>query len=585
MNVNYRMVWITAVVALIGCAQLTTDMAKEETTAMTDVLIKEMKEYFGDNQGLIKHTLAVYRYAEQIRQVEGGDILIVRAAAIYHDIGIPEAKRVHGSAAGKYQEIEGPSIAREILTKLGLEKKEIDHVCRIIANHHTAHNENTVTTIEFKIVWDADALVNLQRRRANTSKEKFSQIIEETFRTKKGLQIAKELYLADTGTDTRLDTNKELQYPVCVDIEEPSADFSGQVKLENHYYSTNLRQCRFEWKLAKLPAPRENQDTHTVLAKGTLPGPNVKPGGKGLLTLDLPDDWNKANVLYVTALDPSGGKIRTWSRGLQQGCESCHQYVPKECKKLRDVNPFETQQHLGIQADNLKLWFNKKTGQLEKVQNYGRNISLSKGPRLLIGKSKLSNLKQWSEKNSVFIEAKYEGNLNYAKWKVYPSGWVRLDYQYEIEGQFDLMGITFDYPQSKMVRMRWVGEGPSPVWKNLTKEGLLDVWSNNNKDNPLRLTQNSPSFRGYYANWHWATFETKEGKITLLNGTKVLFLGVYGPINGTYPANTKLDLSEAGISLLHRIPAIYLGPQSQNNKASGKYKGAVCFYFEAQGCS
>lgn len=126
---------------------------------------------------------------------------------------------------------------------------------------------------------------------------------------------------------------------------------------------------------------------------------------------------------------------------------------------------------------------------------------------------------------------------------------------------------------------------PSPVWKNLTKEGLLDVWNNNNKDNPLRLTQNSPSFRGYYVNWHWATFETKEGKITLLNGTKDLFLGVYGPINGTYPANTKLDLSEAGISLLHRIPAIYLGPQSQNNKASGKYKGAVCFYFETQGCS
>jgi len=583
MNVNYRIVWITAVMALVGCAQLTTDMANEDTTAMTHALIKEMKEYFGDNQGLIKHTLAVYGYAEQIWQVEGGDILTVRAAAIYHDIGIPEAKRVHGSAAGKYQEIEGPRIAREILTKLSLEKKKVDQICRIIANHHTAHDENTVATIEFKIVWDADALVNLQRRRANTSKEKFSRIIKETFRTEKGLEIAKQLYLTDTGKDAGFDKNEELRYPVSVDIEEPSVDLSEQVKLENHFDSINLKQCRFEWKLAKLPAPRENQDTHTVLAKGTVPGPNVKPGGKGLLTLELPDDWNKANVLYVTALDPSGGKIHTWSRGLQQGCEYCHQYVPKECKKLRDVNPFETQQYLGIQADNLKLWFDKKTGQLAKVQNNGRNISLSKGPRLLIGNSKLSNLRHWSNKGSVFVEAKYDGNLNYVKWKVYPSGWVRVDYQYELDGQFDLMGIIFDYPQSKMARMKWVGEGPSRVWKNRTKEGLLDVWTEDYKDHTDRVTQDSPRFSGYYANWHWATFETEEGKITLLNGTKDLFLGVYGPINGTYPANTKLDLSEAGISLLHRVPAIYHGLQSQHNKASGKYKGAVCFYFETEG--
>jgi len=199
---NHRMVWAMAAVVLVGCARLMTATANKDITATTDALLSEMKEHFGENQGRIKHTLAVYEYAEQIRQAEGGDILTVRAAAIYHDIGIPGAKRVHGSAAGKYQEIEGPPIAREILTKLGLEKSKVDHICRIIANHHTAHDEDTVATIEFKIVWDADALVNLRRRRANTSKEEFSRIIEQTFRTQRGLQLAKELYLTDTGKRT-----------------------------------------------------------------------------------------------------------------------------------------------------------------------------------------------------------------------------------------------------------------------------------------------------------------------------------------------------------------------------------------------
>jgi putative nucleotidyltransferase with HDIG domain len=267
------MVWIIAVIALVGCGQFTTDTVRKDTTATTDALLREMKEYFGENQGLIEHTLAVYEYAEQIRQVEGGDILTVRAAAICHDIGIPKAKRVHGSAAGKFQQIEGPPIARRILTNLGLEERKVDHICRIIANHHTAHDDNTVATIEFKIVWDADALVNLRRRRAKTSKEKFSRIIKETFRTTKGLQIAEELYLTDNDKDAGFDTKKEIQHPVCVDIEEPSsADFSGQVKLENHYESANLKQCRFEWKLAELPTSREDQHAHTVLAEGAGPG-------------------------------------------------------------------------------------------------------------------------------------------------------------------------------------------------------------------------------------------------------------------------------------------------------------------------
>ena len=100
MNVNHSIVWIVALIAVVGSAQSAAELPQKDTAAMTDALIEEMEGYFGDNQGLIKHTLAVYEYADQIRRVEGGDLLTVRAAAIYHDIGIPEARRVHGSSAG-----------------------------------------------------------------------------------------------------------------------------------------------------------------------------------------------------------------------------------------------------------------------------------------------------------------------------------------------------------------------------------------------------------------------------------------------------------------------------------------------------
>jgi hypothetical protein len=157
-----------------------------------DKLIDQMKKVFADDHKRIEHALAVLNYAEQIQAIEGGDPLIVRAAAILHDIGIHEAERKYGSSAGKYQEIEGPPIAEDILKRTGIPAEAADHICRIIANHHSAKD---IDTTEFRIIWDADHLVNIQENFPNTSKEKLQEIIAKTFKTKQGREIAKELFL------------------------------------------------------------------------------------------------------------------------------------------------------------------------------------------------------------------------------------------------------------------------------------------------------------------------------------------------------------------------------------------------------
>jgi len=91
---------ITLLCLCVGCAG---PGSREEqvNAALNDRLIEEMKSYFGDNQGRVDHTLAVYGYANQLHKKEGGDPLLVKAGALYHDIGIPEAKRLHGSSAGR----------------------------------------------------------------------------------------------------------------------------------------------------------------------------------------------------------------------------------------------------------------------------------------------------------------------------------------------------------------------------------------------------------------------------------------------------------------------------------------------------
>jgi HD superfamily phosphohydrolase YqeK len=162
---------------------------------MKEILIQKMKDIFGKDQKRINHALAVLKYAEQIQAAEGGDPLVITAAAILHDIGIHQAEKKYGSTAGKFQEIEGPSIAEPILKIFGLAPEKIEHVCKIIANHHTARDAETVGTIEFHVIWDADWLVNIPEECGKMSKDKLQKFVEKIFRTNRGKQLAEEIYL------------------------------------------------------------------------------------------------------------------------------------------------------------------------------------------------------------------------------------------------------------------------------------------------------------------------------------------------------------------------------------------------------
>ncbi|MHC4624249.1 MAG: HD domain-containing protein [Planctomycetota bacterium] len=181
----------------LGCAewcQYAEQCLGIQVGAVRERLISDMEKIFGTDKRRIGHALAVLDYAEQIQAREGGDPLVVKAAAILHDIGIHEAERKHGSSAGKYQEMEGPPIAKAVLETQGVPSDVVEHVCRIIAGHHSAKD---IDTAEFMIVWDADWLVNLSSDFADASRERLKEIIDKTFKTRRGREIAIETFLRD----------------------------------------------------------------------------------------------------------------------------------------------------------------------------------------------------------------------------------------------------------------------------------------------------------------------------------------------------------------------------------------------------
>jgi hypothetical protein len=119
-------------------------------------------------------------------------------AAYLHDIGIHEAERRHGSNAGNFQELEGPPIARWLLEELQAPGDLVENTAAIVGLHHT---RNGIDAAEFRILWDADALVNFCEVLPGKSSAAIESILRRHMVTEPGYRMARRLFLsaADAG--------------------------------------------------------------------------------------------------------------------------------------------------------------------------------------------------------------------------------------------------------------------------------------------------------------------------------------------------------------------------------------------------
>ncbi len=184
--------WCEHAQECLGFDPKTMSSEDPDEESLVDRLIAAMKKEFGDDQKRITHALSVLEKAQELLGKEGGDPRVVLTAAILHDIGIQEAERKHGSSAGKYQEIEGPPIARRIMEELNLDESTIEHVSRIVGSHHSARD---IDTLEFRIIWDADWLINIPDEFPDADSDELSRKIEKIFKTSAGKKKAYEMYV------------------------------------------------------------------------------------------------------------------------------------------------------------------------------------------------------------------------------------------------------------------------------------------------------------------------------------------------------------------------------------------------------
>lgn len=155
-------------------------------------LTLEMIDYYKEDPKRIQHFLKVHAYAKLIGEEENLDQEtqeVLEVAALTHDIGIKVSEQKYNSSAGKYQEIEGPQVAKEMLDKLQYDQKKIERVCYLIGHHHTY---DQIDGIDYQILVEADFLVNLEEEHSN--RETITSVRDKIFKTKTGILLINKIF-------------------------------------------------------------------------------------------------------------------------------------------------------------------------------------------------------------------------------------------------------------------------------------------------------------------------------------------------------------------------------------------------------
>jgi hypothetical protein len=385
---------------------------------------------------------------------------------------------------------------------------------------------------------------------------------------------------------------REIYSPVKIWMKDLPANFSGTIPVENRYHFTNLNQCTFHWASVNYRKPGDLFTGYDVVKSGQLSSPSVAPGGeKGNLQISLPNDWKSYDALVLSAFDPAKNLVYKWTWNVKDNAGLLNGIV--SLKDTASTSITENDSLITLKGGEVSIILNKKNGQLEGVRNMASDpLFFNNGPVLVSGNATATGVKTYKEGDAQVAEVAYSGNMKYAKWKIYPSGWTQLDYEYDLNGTYQFAGISFNYPENFVLGAKWLGKGPYRVWKNRLQGVTNNVWQNvYNNTQTGSAPWIFPEFKGYYGDITWMELNTVQGKFTVASPDTGLFVRLFD-FYGLSGVRPHPELPVGNLSFLDRIPPIgtklalnisyntsQLGPQSEPNKLNGTFKRTLYFYF------
>ncbi len=385
--------------------------------------------------------------------------------------------------------------------------------------------------------------------------------------------------------------------------------FSGTLAISNRFDFTDLNQCTFNWQLgwyADAADPAEYASTNALIGgilagvdSGPFSPPSIPPQTSGSITLpSFPNSWSAFDVLRLTATDPFGRNIYTWTLPLRAPGQIRDRVLGVALSNASPVTASVNASEVIVSNGPRVFHFSLTTGVLNSVSVSNQPVSLGNGPRPVAGAAwTVNSLTNYFDGTNYFLVVNdMNTSANAYQWCLRPDGWTTLTYRYTLTGSQSWMGITFDYPSNKVTGMTWLGQGPFRVWKNrltgqevfVHAKGINNTWTGQRSGygSWIGTQWTYPEFSGYHGQFYWAKLQTTEQPITVVTPTPNLFLRVLSP-PATDVANVNPPLPPGMLSLLHGISAMgakfdaanTIAPSGANNLATGLYTGEVSFFF------
>lgn len=379
---------------------------------------------------------------------------------------------------------------------------------------------------------------------------------------------------------------KKIWSPVYIPLGESSylaPSFDGELQLENRYEFSNLKDLAFSWKLLKFNSLVSTKSGYEVIAQGKTSSPDIAAGMRGTTQLNLPNEWAQQDALYFTATDKNGNEIYTWSWmifSVGHVAQKTLAQINSHAKHVNSVSVVDAKDSIELQASNVKVVINRSSGYLQSLEKNNTLIPLSNGPRLVAGIAAVKNITVTRSVDVAEVAIEYTGNMRKINWRLSAAGVLSFNYAYQMEPNTlaDNLGVTFDYPESQVNAMRWLGKGPYRVWKNRTQGVEFNVWQKSYNDTVTGQSWNYPEFKGYHDKIYWVEFATKNLPIAFINHADDIVLRVFTPTEAkgedADPKSTHVSFPAGDISFLNAMAPIGTkfdeasnhGPSGQKNR-------------------
>jgi len=366
---------------------------------------------------------------------------------------------------------------------------------------------------------------------------------------------------------------KEIWSPVHFERKEITPDFDGTLHIENRFHFANLKECSFSYSFKVVTMPYDPEK------KGTIVAPDIKPGSKGTIKINLPADWKNYYALFVTVKDKYGKELLTKSFTILR--PGYLQQILEDAEGKPAPVLTQTDSLFNIKTNGLEISIHKRTGLLTAVKNEKGIIPFNNGPVIQEGQNNFSAFTAKQQEKNIIISSVFDKkeHCNTLEWIIFPTGVIKMEIHYFPAAYFtSYVGVNFSYPEQKIKKVNYLGDGPYRVWKNRMKGTQFGVWEKiYNNSETGEAPWNYPEFKGYYSNLYWAVFHGEDHRFTVTAATENIFLRLFTPAWKTDQWHNYEPLFPSGdISFMQGISSI--GTKTQRNETTGPMGMKNIFY-------